>query len=962
MRKGAIAVVCVACRAAAKKHRNAPHKMKSLCLGTRRSTIVKCFALQRHATSTYHQKAVKSLTCADGSHPCAPSKDDFKKVIDHVLLHGSSVQSGIPEVGDAKKIGAMMIVGANACQYLDQLFFKTVKSITLMRDERKLKLLMRFCAVNAHFQQRRGIMGIEVGAGGKADQIVVSTSKIINEFATMYKGTKRAKRISSIRRIVRQKTHHCAVDSASNELAAVTMQRLPLVALLGPLTPNCKATVRDTTHSCRRFLSRPWAVDERLNTIVSRFARGRESPARMIQASPLMQAELRRCIKKLKPNMKTLMSNMRAAKHRFETFQKPLGRQIFLLLPIFMLMLIVANTWRTTAGPRAENWLIFIGETVCNLILCAMMADAADEASSPLRFFDTENYDTNLIHQKLTLYLNRVNDLFGMAERCLTEFGYTRLLLEMLRDKPLVWVVKGRTYTMEYPKDSQLRSCFGHMRAWLQLTMRTCKAEFPSFDYWMSFEVFNTKACTMDEAEYDAHCERLALASGSRKMNLAMQIRSIEPHVVQEMRRGPGNTGDAWAKVVDGLLSARASTRASKPCDAVAKALYMQRSFCGTTSGCEQTFTAAMAAVGDRQNPGPDLEWAYWKIKTDWGRDDPDKLLTLCQKIWARCFGIVRASGTLNRKTRFGAGVARQPLTDVDACEAAMIRARRGTRMSTLSFADVANVIDALPSRWTEKHAKEASFLETKLFNKKADAAADALLLPSEDQNGEMRRAGLARRAQLQKDIDSRMRSEVNHLMRACSGDAVSLDRLRGLVAYVEKAEYERLLSAAHLRHTVHVHEAEVLVVPLPGKVQPNLDSCWCAPLRGCWVVSPSMLEGRQSASLKYRAALRLNRILHISADFAAAHPDRYSTLRMCIGETKPCNFNVVDFADYKDYVEKRICARGSVVCALVTCAEKSAGFFKNHPKNVYTGPEFIHAMTSIDYENSFYGAAVHGG
>ena len=33
-------------------------------------------------------------------------------------------------------------------------------------------------------------------------------------------------------------------------------------------------------------------------------------------------------------------------------------------------------------------------------------------------------------------------------------------------------------------------------------------------------------------------------------------------------------------------------------------------SFCGAISGCEQTFTKSMLAVGDRQSPGELLEWA----------------------------------------------------------------------------------------------------------------------------------------------------------------------------------------------------------------------------------------------------------------------------------------------------------------------------------------------------------------
>ena len=51
------------------------------------------------------------------------------------------------------------------------------------------------------------------------------------------------------------------------------------------------------------------------------------------------------------------------------------------------------------------------------------MADAADEASHPLRYFDNEEYDVTMVHEMLLLFLNRIHELFGEARQCL-KMGY----------------------------------------------------------------------------------------------------------------------------------------------------------------------------------------------------------------------------------------------------------------------------------------------------------------------------------------------------------------------------------------------------------------------------------------------------------------------------------------------------------------------------------------------------------
>ena len=119
---------CKACRFVAKAvglHK-VPVKIRPLASGHGGSTVATDYALKRHAQSSFHMAAMKQWCGTannDGSHPIAPSRDDFKKVVDHICKHGASAWSGISDVGGLKKLRQMIIVAANSCQRKDQKFF-----------------------------------------------------------------------------------------------------------------------------------------------------------------------------------------------------------------------------------------------------------------------------------------------------------------------------------------------------------------------------------------------------------------------------------------------------------------------------------------------------------------------------------------------------------------------------------------------------------------------------------------------------------------------------------------------------------------------------------------------------------------------------------------------------------------------------------------------------------------------
>ena len=98
------------------------------------------------------------------------------------------------------------------------------------------------------------------------------------------------------------------------------------------------AVVDKLNFESARIISRPWAADSDIKDCVDRLACGKGSPARMVQNSP----DLKRMLAEAMPDAEQIIgkraTNLRAAKHRFESFSKPLARSILWIERIVPLM------------------------------------------------------------------------------------------------------------------------------------------------------------------------------------------------------------------------------------------------------------------------------------------------------------------------------------------------------------------------------------------------------------------------------------------------------------------------------------------------------------------------------------------------------------------------------------------------------------------------------------------------
>ena len=261
---------------------------------------------------------------------------------------------------------------------------------------------------------------------------------------------------------------------------------------------------------------------------------GRGSAARMVQNSEELRSQFRARLARSPTFRRSKIRNLRAAKHRFESLQRPLGRACKLLRPLVALMAQVANERRDDAAKKAKEWLAFLAESPQHALQCGMLADAADEGMLLTRPCDAEAMDVASLAARISTFLDRVTNLFGPNSRCLTVPGYIGIILEQLR-QPTVWFVGERGYTPTPPSQGDINTCLGRMRAWLRLAAAEISAEFPSWEVAQSFRIFDLVAGTpqTQSPDFHRHVSRLARACGVNSDMLQAELDDHEHHALQ---------------------------------------------------------------------------------------------------------------------------------------------------------------------------------------------------------------------------------------------------------------------------------------------------------------------------------------------------------------------------------------------------------------------------------------------
>lgn len=177
-----------------------------------------------------------------------------------------------------------------------------------------------------------------------------------------------------------------------------------------------------------------------------------------------------------------VVHNLRAAKHRFESFQKPLGRTCLHLPAVVNTALHCYATRTDKFSVRAGKWLQWLSTEKC--LMAAMLADAADQSMMLTRVLDNEDMDPAALNAEVSVFVTAIETLFGEQRKCLTLVGYTQAMMSLLR-RPMVWHVGHELCSIGHHDGVPaviIDRCLARMRSWLVLARATVEAEFPSFE------------------------------------------------------------------------------------------------------------------------------------------------------------------------------------------------------------------------------------------------------------------------------------------------------------------------------------------------------------------------------------------------------------------------------------------------------------------------------------------------
>ena len=146
------------------------------------------------------------------------------------------------------------------------------------------------------------------------------------------------------------------------------------------------------------------------------FVLSKHSITQKIENSPVLQGVFAKYARVLEdcPVSRSRIRNLKSKKHRFESYQRPLGRGLLFLGAVLNTMLwVIVNKAGSDEANIFSDTLAVITER--DFILLGMCADIADEAIALLRLIDTEGETNDLSQFQLELetFVNKLHSLIN---------------------------------------------------------------------------------------------------------------------------------------------------------------------------------------------------------------------------------------------------------------------------------------------------------------------------------------------------------------------------------------------------------------------------------------------------------------------------------------------------------------------------------------------------------------------
>eukprot|EP00438_Fugacium_kawagutii_P007891 Skav203673 [mRNA] locus=scaffold259:498:3152:+ [translate_table: standard] len=782
----------------------------------------------------------------------APPASDFMAAAKH-CQKGNAWSQGIESIGGRKKVCSLMLCLAQGIFRDDQTFMQSAQSVMLHSDVRGSRLAIRFRAANKSFESRSGLLGVARIRSHSAADIRKGFIMIMKTFCS-----KAGALDFDLMCKILSRTEILDGDAASDGQLAMSLLRS------SGLFPSIKCIVRDPCHASRRVIKRPWACIDEIREAFETVIAGRRSLTNLIQNSDTLGQVFAdfsdRCIDC--PVSGAQIRNLSRRAHRFDSYQKPLGRfclftSAFLETASWIQVHRQCDKEQHQAASAFLQWM-----SPQKFLILAMCADAADESLLLTRHFDSEGHDLATLHSAAESYVSRLKYLFLQGNAVRTT-GFTSLMLKWLQKARAVKVGKqikcigGAGAVTPQVVDASLKC----MRVFVHMAAHTIEAEYPAFGILGAFACFDVQPSNLELglAGRETQLRRLSQVLNLDFSELDMQFGDHLPIALHEAKQHRLSNSAAWVAALKKTSAAQKPVRDKHPSNVLKEVIFRYVAWQGcSTSGVEQFFSHGHHQINpSRDHFTNENELSELKVMSDFAERSPTVICKLAREIWTEMFAAPRKSST----ARLDAGVPRKKN---DKSEAAFLRQRRLEAGGLDDKVSVSAVIAesqhfVSDDTMTEKLQKELVFQENKKFKNRLMAYLDNALLQSEltPDMAQLAQADLEHKAKLDSD---RQRAE----KRKFALMSPDLPKLDSQPIFLEDPAWLNMPCLCRKRVVAECIDATIHVVA--NVSAPQLAISWAVGLRGGHMLDLDYLksDGKEGVCVSYDPAIALQRKLYV--------------------------------------------------------------------------------------------------
>ena len=854
-------------------------------------------AMNHLATQTTTASSSSSSTSeSSGVTAAAPSLDDFRSVWERAGLG----QVKIKRFQSSK----MMWCLSEVLKARTRKVLENADCIGLVRDERQGRLLIRYRAVKG-LDLHCGVLGQAKNFGTGHVNLEKATVDLVKQalqpcteapktstFKPSRSQVELSRRLAERTTAVLEKVEMLCVDSASDELLSGQVMRYGSEnnsSHKDGVTPNLKLVIRDATHAARRCSHKPEASDSFLATLAKKLFSSKDSITQRIHNSHQWAQIFKQYADDIDEKIGPQVSNLKAAKHRHDSFMKPKCRFV-----LYLDAFIAVSRHMVSKGgdykPLGVNFLDYINEEVA--VQAAMLADASCEGLEFVRKMDDEDTDLSEVNCAVGDFLLKLETLF-VHEQCVHVTGFTQFMLNRLQT-PCQWksgggavkVLGGQDATWD--KAGVIKRCLQRMRGFTKIAMHVTKAEFPDFEICMSFEVFGREMVKQSSSipdvaklseEAKKQLGKLATFYNVSESGLLNQYAEHVPFAKQQLLRceETRKMGDVWAAVLKNRLVPDAE---------LFYVIGRFMMYTASTAQVEQNFSALKRSFNEqRLSLSNDKESRVAKLVLEnMSDDDPSKqhILKEAQQTYVLHFSAHRGG----YKTRIDKGV-QKPASTIGDTEAAWMRRRAKSLASAVSQfqCSAGSSMQAVQSRlesvdtgdaWTDKHDQMVSKQSEKIERRKI-----AALLDHGDVGGETTED---LEQMVQEEHHARLKRAKEKMSKAKSIEAVTKRKthtFEDATFFVEDNNDE--LCRAVARHPgCSVVDDRLLASHFVVKdlKSPGMRVTWLAKLMGGSILPHATILSGTGPLVAFKPAHRTRRMIWVTSHFRERHQTAFEILK----------------------------------------------------------------------------------